>query len=154
VLHKAQGEYAKAETLYRRALQMYEGLYPKGRYPHGHPDLANSITNLAALHQEQGKHARAEPLFRRALEMYAASAAALAETAAEATGLNYLAKLPATRDGYLAVTKPPHKGDTYLAVWQSKAALSRLYERRHLAVLAASSTEARSLWNSILALHR
>jgi CHAT domain-containing protein len=154
LLHEDQGEYARAEPLFRRALKMYEGLYPKARYPHGHPHLAQSITNLAGLHKAQVEYARAEPLLRRALHMYAASAAALAETAPEATALNYLASLPGTRDAYLSVTRPPRKADTYLAVWQSKAALSRLYERRHLAVLATSSTEARSLWNGILALRR
>jgi CHAT domain-containing protein len=86
--------------------------------------------------------------------MHAASAAALGASAPEATSLNYLAKLPLTRDAYLSVTRPPSRADAYLAVWQSKAALSRLYERRHLTVLAASSRQARALWTGILALRR
>jgi CHAT domain-containing protein len=154
LLHDSRGEYAKAESHYARALRMREGLYPPARYPQGHPELASSIHHRAALHQAQGENAKAEPLFRRALQMYAASAAALAASASEATALNYLASLPLTRDGYLSVTRPPHEADTYPAVWQSKAALSRLYERRHLAVLAASSNEARSLWEGVLARRR
>src|SRR5262249_32086638 len=43
---------------------------------------------------------------------------------------------------------------SYQAVWQSKASLSRIYERRHLAVLAAASPQARSLWQSLLLLRR
>jgi CHAT domain-containing protein len=86
--------------------------------------------------------------------MYAASAAALAASAPEATSMNYLARLPATRDTYLSATRPLHEADAYPAVWQTKAALSRLYERRHLAVLAATSPRARSLWDGVLALRR
>lgn len=48
--------YAKAEPLYRRALEMVEGMYPKGRYPQGHPHLATSLNNLAGLHDSQGDY--------------------------------------------------------------------------------------------------
>jgi CHAT domain-containing protein len=153
-LYLAQGDYARAEPLYRRALRMNEGLYPQARYPQGHPLLAQSLNNLAGLHEAQGEYASAEPLFRRAVAMFVASAAALAASAPEATSLNYLARLPLTRDGYLSVTRAASRADAYEAVWQSKAALSRLYERRHLAVLAASSPDARSLWDAVLTLRR
>jgi CHAT domain-containing protein len=153
-LHEAQGEYSKAEALYARALKMNEALYPPTRYPQGHPDLALSINNLALLHKGQGEYGKAEPLLARALRMYQSSAAALAATAAEATALNYLSSLPLSRDGYLTVTRHLPKTDAYLAVWQSKAALSRIYEARHLAVLAADSPQARSLWQSLLSLRR
>jgi CHAT domain-containing protein len=153
-LHQAQGEYGKAEPLYARALKMYEALYPPARFPQGHPDLARSINNLAFLHQAQGEYGKAEPLLARALKMYQGSAAGLAATAAEATALNYLGSLPLTRDGYLSVTRHLPKADSYLPVWQSKAALSRIYEGRHLAVLAAASPEARSQWQALLSLRR
>jgi tetratricopeptide (TPR) repeat protein len=155
VVHKEQGKHDQAEQGFRRALAMRQGLYPRKRYPHGHPELAASLNNLAFLYLERREYARAEPLFRRALNMYAASAAHLATSAPEATALNYLARLPLTRDGYLSVTRPLSRADSYQSVWQSKAALSRLYERRHLAVLAAaSSREGGSLWNAILVLRR
>jgi CHAT domain-containing protein len=153
-LHKAQGEYSKAEPLYARALTMNEALFPPARFPQGHPDLANSLNNLATLYQAQGKDGKAEPLFARTLTMYGSSAAALASSAPEATALNYLSSLPLTRDGYLSVTRHLPEADSYLAVWQSKAALSRIYERRHLAVLAAASPKARSLFDEIRTLRR
>jgi hypothetical protein len=133
---------------------MRETLYPRERYPHGHPLLASSLNNLAFHHLAQGEYARAEKLYRRALVMYVSSAEALAPSTPVATALNYLASLPATRDAYLSVTRPPLEVDSYAAIWQSKAALARLYERRHLAVLAASSKQARSLWHAVLALRR
>src|SRR5206468_2724657 len=120
-LHQAQGEYARAEPLFRRALEMREALFPRAGYPQGHPHLASSLNNLAGLHQAQGEDARAEPLYRRALQMYASSATALAAFAPEATSLNYLFSLPPSCDGYLSVTRRLHEVDAYQAVWQSKA---------------------------------
>ncbi len=35
---------------------MHEALYPKERYPHGHPDLATSLNNLGVLLQDQGAY--------------------------------------------------------------------------------------------------
>jgi CHAT domain-containing protein len=154
LLHEAQGSYGKAEPLLARALTMYESLFPPAHFPQGHPDLALSINNLAGLHQGQGSYGKAEPLLARALRMYGSSAAALAASAPEATALNYLSSLPRTRDAYLSVTRHLPNADSYLAVWQSKAALSRIYEQRHLAVLAAGSPQARSLWQSLLSLGR
>ena len=153
-MHDAQGEYAKAEPLYARALKMREGLYPKARFPQGHPELAVSLSNLAALHAAREEYAKAEPLFHQALDMYTASATALAASSPEATALNYVLSVPLVRDAYLSTTIHLPKLDVYPAVWQSKAALSRVYERRHLAILAASSKESRELWNAILALER
>ncbi len=58
----AQGKYAEAELLVRRALEIMEAaLGPE------HPHVATTLNNLAALLQAQGKYAEAEPLYRRAL---------------------------------------------------------------------------------------
>ena len=35
-----------------------------------HPDVAQSLNNLALLYYSQGKYAEAEPLYRRALEIF------------------------------------------------------------------------------------
>src|SRR5262245_64161046 len=55
-----RGEYAPATDLLRQALAMLQKLYPKGRHPQGHPDLATSLNNLGALLEAQGEYARAE----------------------------------------------------------------------------------------------
>ena len=47
---------------YERALAMVESLYPKDRYPQGHPDLAGSLNNLGALLQAQGSYVEAGEL--------------------------------------------------------------------------------------------
>jgi len=41
----------------------------KAALPAGHPDIAPSLDNLAALLQTTGSHAEAEPLDREALEI-------------------------------------------------------------------------------------
>jgi tetratricopeptide (TPR) repeat protein len=62
LLYGAQGHYAAAEPLHRRALAIRE----KTLGP-DHPDVAVSLNNLADLYQFQGRYADAEPLYQRAL---------------------------------------------------------------------------------------
>jgi CHAT domain-containing protein/tetratricopeptide (TPR) repeat protein len=64
-----RGDYAGAEGFYRRALAMCEKLYPRERYPQGHPDLALCLNNLGLLLSDRGDDSRAEALLRRALAM-------------------------------------------------------------------------------------
>lgn len=61
-LYRAQGQYAQAEPLLRRAL----GIFEKALGPN-YPDVALSLNNLALLYHAQGQYAQAEALFRRAL---------------------------------------------------------------------------------------
>src|SRR5205085_1221348 len=66
---RAQGELAKAEPLYREAVAMRRALYPKGKFPHGHKDLAATLNNLGSLLSAQGEQAQAERCYREALAM-------------------------------------------------------------------------------------
>jgi CHAT domain-containing protein/tetratricopeptide (TPR) repeat protein len=63
------GKSFEATEVVRRALDIYRRLYPKERFPQGHPYLATSIDNLAILYQSAGQYARAEPLYKEALAM-------------------------------------------------------------------------------------
>jgi len=63
----AAGNYAEAEPLFRRGLEIREAQLGKD-----HLDVANSLNNLAALFWAQGNYAEAEPLFRRALVIWEA----------------------------------------------------------------------------------
>jgi CHAT domain-containing protein len=148
ILLQAQGEYARAEPFYRDALQMRQKLYPQGRYPDGHPDLARSLGNLGALLRARGEYAKAEPFFRDALAMFEAQLRTFADLKAEAEALNRLAAFPATRDAFLTVSRHlPPRAEHYEPVWQQKALLARIFERRHLDTLAASADdETRALF--------
>jgi tetratricopeptide (TPR) repeat protein len=57
-----QGRYAQAIPLAERVLAIRE----KALGP-AHPDVANSLNNLAALYEALGDYAKAEPLFLRSL---------------------------------------------------------------------------------------
>jgi CHAT domain-containing protein/tetratricopeptide (TPR) repeat protein len=48
---------------------MREALYPKERYPQGHPLLASSLNNLGSLLRAQGDYGGARGYYQRALEM-------------------------------------------------------------------------------------
>jgi CHAT domain-containing protein/Tfp pilus assembly protein PilF len=152
IAYRGMGKYAKAEPPLRRALAMVEKLYPPKRYKDGHPYLALSLCFLATLHRARGEHGRAVPLLRSALGMYHASATGMAASSDEATALNFLARQPPVRDSYLSATRGYSGADTYGPVWQTKAILARLAERRNLAVLASASDEARRAWETTIAL--
>ncbi len=58
----AQGRFAEAEPLFKRALAIREeALGPE------HPAVAINLNNLALLYWSQGKYAEAEPLYKRSL---------------------------------------------------------------------------------------
>ena len=61
-LYDTQGDYAKAEPLYKRSLAIWE----KALGP-DHPDVATSLNNLALLYDTEGDYAKAEPLYKRSL---------------------------------------------------------------------------------------
>lgn len=59
-----QGKYAEAEPLYKQSLKIME----KALGPH-HPEVGNTLNNLAALYRAQRKYAEAEPLYKRLLKI-------------------------------------------------------------------------------------
>ncbi|EFH79692.1 FxSxx-COOH system tetratricopeptide repeat protein [Ktedonobacter racemifer] len=61
---KDRARYREAEPLYQRALQIREQ-----QVGPDHPDVAQSLNNLANLYSDQGKYAEAEPLHQRALQI-------------------------------------------------------------------------------------
>jgi tetratricopeptide (TPR) repeat protein len=62
ILRRQQGEFAEAEQLYRRALEIRERVQGPN-----HPDVAMVLNNLAALEVAQGSYDVARPLLERAL---------------------------------------------------------------------------------------
>src|SRR5439155_467798 len=67
-LYKAQGQYAKAEPLCQRSLNIRET-----KLGPDHPDVARSLNSLATLYTAQGQYAQAEPLCQRSLKIREAS---------------------------------------------------------------------------------
>jgi CHAT domain-containing protein/Tfp pilus assembly protein PilF len=142
-----QDELVQAEPYRRRTLAMLQKLYPKEHYPIGNRQLAVGLHNLGSLLWVRGEPVQAEPYFRQALTMYQQLVAAVLAGSAEAEGLNYLAELPDTRDGYLSVTRalPDKTGAAYAAVWQTKGAVARMLQQRRLGLLLSGDKATRAL---------
>jgi tetratricopeptide (TPR) repeat protein len=87
------GDYAKAEPLYRRALEVREKALGAE-----HPGTAMSLNNLAELYKTNGEYAKAEPFLLRALAIR--EKALGPEHPDTATSLNNLAGLYRAMDDY------------------------------------------------------
>ncbi|HEX7314388.1 MAG TPA: FxSxx-COOH system tetratricopeptide repeat protein [Pyrinomonadaceae bacterium] len=60
-----RAQYAEAVALFKRALAIRERMLGAE-----HPDVAMSLSDLAAVYDHQGRYAEAEPLFKRALAIH------------------------------------------------------------------------------------
>lgn len=67
-VNREQGRYARAETLYLRAIPLWEQLLGADQ-----PRLATTLNNLAAIYVDQGRLEEAEPRLRRARDIWTAS---------------------------------------------------------------------------------
>ncbi|MFN3918930.1 MAG: tetratricopeptide repeat protein, partial [Methylohalobius sp.] len=65
-LYKAQGDYAKAEPLYKRALAIWEKAFGPD-----HPNVATLLENLAGLYRATNREAEANALEQRAAKIRA-----------------------------------------------------------------------------------
>jgi CHAT domain-containing protein/Tfp pilus assembly protein PilF len=149
-LYHEAGDRARAQPLLCEALAMNHALYPKERFPHGHPDLAQSLRNLGFMHLAAGEPAQAEPLLREALAMYSQLLRQYADLAAEAESINFASCLPRTRDALLSLTRPlPASAAAYDALWDSRALLTRLQERRHRDLVASTDPETAKLGDEL-----
>ncbi|MGI2905139.1 tetratricopeptide repeat protein [Tolypothrix sp. VBCCA 56010] len=88
-----EGKYTQAIPLAERALEITEKVLGKE-----HPDVAESLNNLAVLYQEQGSYQKAEPLFVRSLAIYEKIFGK--EHRLVATSLNNLAELYREQGSY------------------------------------------------------
>jgi CHAT domain-containing protein/Tfp pilus assembly protein PilF len=132
-LFLVQRKCDRAEPFYRDGLAMCRKLYPRQHYPDGHPDLALGLNNWGSLLFFQGKDTAAVAALGQGLAMYQKLADVFAETHAEAEALNYLASLPGTQHIFLSATLRLSKTDPaahYAILWEGKAALARVLERR------------------------
>jgi tetratricopeptide (TPR) repeat protein len=64
LLYDEMGNYAAAEPLYRRSMEIRRATLGEG-----HPDYAMSLSNLGLLYHAMGKYAAAVPFLRQAVEI-------------------------------------------------------------------------------------
>jgi tetratricopeptide (TPR) repeat protein/CHAT domain-containing protein len=151
-----QGEYAQALPYHKQALAMRRQLYPPDLYPQGHPDLAESLNNVGFVLAARGEYAQALPYSQQAQAMYQQLVSSFLTGASEAETYNFAASLPQARDGLLSLYAhlAPADETFYLPVWQGKAAITRLLERRQQALLETADAETQQLWRQLLATRR
>jgi tetratricopeptide (TPR) repeat protein len=104
----AVGDYAKAEPLYKHALEIWQIVLGPD-----HPLTANGLNNLGGVYMAMGDYAKAEPLYQRALAIRQKVLGP--EHPNTATCLNNLARLYQTMGDYAKAEPLCHRA---LAIWQ------------------------------------
>ena len=125
-----QGKYAEAAKIAKRASALAEKDFGPD-----HPNVAQSLNNLALLYRAQGRYAAAEPLYKRSLRIY--EKALGPDYPAVATTLNNLAALY-QRQGRYAAAEPLYKRSL------------RVYEK----VLGADHPTVATTLNNLAALYQ
>ena len=64
------GRIAEAAREFKSAVELREKLYPKDKYPDGHPALALGLIYLGKAYHDMGDYGQAEPLFQQALKIF------------------------------------------------------------------------------------
>jgi CHAT domain-containing protein/Tfp pilus assembly protein PilF len=153
----ARGEYGRALDYHRQALAMYQRLYPREQYPDGHPDLAKALHNLGGVLHAQGQYAEALGYYGQGLDMHGRLVGAFADAAAEAEALNYLVSLPGTRGILLSCSASAGDAsaeEAYAALWQHKAAVTAVVQRRQLLLHARDDEATRPLADELAEVRR
>jgi CHAT domain-containing protein len=148
-----RGELDQALEYDLRAAKMNEQLYPPDRYPHGHRNVAVGLHNLGMLHEARGEPELAMASFRRALTMLQNISAEFVVNASEAEALNFNADLPAVQNCLISLNQRLARKDDriYGLIWEQKARVTRIVQRRQQALFLTSDPEARIIGRELAA---
>jgi CHAT domain-containing protein len=145
-LQAERGAHDDAGRSVRDGLAMVRKLYPPEAYPDGHPQLVLGLwtTSILALKRKKDDEARA-PL-GEALAMQTRLLRRYADVQSEAAARNYAATVPDVRDLLLFASRAePSPAEVYDLIWDSRAALTRVEERRHRDLLSHRDPSTREL---------
>jgi CHAT domain-containing protein/Tfp pilus assembly protein PilF len=155
-LLRNHGDYAGARAYFEQALAMFQAIYPKDQYPQGHPYLAGELNRLGGLLQVQADYAGALAYSQKALDMYQGLTEILIHATSEAEALNYLARIPLTRDLFLSASRqlPDRDVACYAQVWRSKGAVLRILRSRQQTFWQLADPKSRDLWERLIQTRR
>jgi CHAT domain-containing protein len=122
---------------------MDQALYPKERYPLGHPTLELGLSNLGNLLRTEGKYTEAWPLLIQAADISHDLAEVFLAATSEAEALDYLAQFPALRDRLISISLhlPESSEAAYAQIWRGKAAIARTLQRRQALLFDLAKTD-------------
>jgi CHAT domain-containing protein len=147
IIAKESGRYEEARTYYERGLAMYRKIYPPERFPTGHVDLAVCLSNLSLVSSALGQHDKALQYATEAMKMQRQLIDREIAIASESEALTLVRALNFLRDFYLslALHVPGSDEAVYRMVWDSKASVTRVLERRHAAARLVGNESAANL---------
>jgi tetratricopeptide (TPR) repeat protein/CHAT domain-containing protein len=158
---KRLGQPERALPFSQQSLRMLRLLYPAEQFPQGHPYLALGLNNVGAMLLELGQPEQALTHYRQALEMFSTYLEAQAATAPEAQALDLLDSLPTPSYRLLTLARQLDidPREIYPALWQSRAALTRLLQQRQQALRltladAGVSAQVRQHWQRLVEVRR
>ncbi|HEX7448740.1 MAG TPA: CHAT domain-containing tetratricopeptide repeat protein [Pirellulales bacterium] len=127
-----QGNYRLALDLQKRSTAMFTALYPTDLYPDGHRELADSLANLGGLLQLQEAYADATETLLHAQDICQKLIDAFVFGASEAESLNFLSRLPPTRDALLTIShhKAVPADRMYSGIWARRGLVAQLSSSR------------------------
>lgn len=123
----------QARELLEESLASRRATFPKEKYPFGHGSLAYTLENTAKHYKRTGDLDRAANLYQETVVIRQALAEKYLASASEAEAIAFLPTQQAARDGFVSLAADASKQivDVYPFVWQTKAMLTRILERRH-----------------------
>jgi CHAT domain-containing protein/tetratricopeptide (TPR) repeat protein len=147
ILLKEMGRYEEAKGYYERGLAIYRKQYPKEHFPAGQVDLATCLSNVSLVAGAMGQHQRALEYATEARSMHHRLIERELAIAPESEALTLVRSLDLLRGIYLsaAVAVPGSDDAAYKQVWDSKAAVTRVLERRHAAARLSGNESAPKL---------
>jgi CHAT domain-containing protein/tetratricopeptide (TPR) repeat protein len=152
-IYSLRGDLDQALNSYRQVLALHEQLYPPDRYPHGHYNMAVGLHNLGMLLETRGDLNEAMALYRRALTMLQGLSSEFAASASEAEALNFEAGLPMVHNCLMSLNQRLPRPDPHLygLIWDGKASVTRIVQRRQRALFLACDPEARVIGRELAA---
>jgi tetratricopeptide (TPR) repeat protein len=119
-----QGKYAEATEIAKRSLALAEK-----KFGPDHPDIGQSLNNLAALYDSQGRYAEAEPLYKRALTICErAESRATAQSSSAVSGRGTCDRITPSIGprSLVACSIDSGHGEHRLRSWQLRAMIGRV----------------------------
>jgi tetratricopeptide (TPR) repeat protein len=138
---EALGQTEKALGYFRQSLEMYRRQFPASKYPDGHPDLAVGLNSMGEVLRIMNRRDEAIDHLLQGLSMQQRLLRRELATASEEAAFDKVKSQPLFRDHFLSATRSTQTTDrdVFIAIWPSRAMVTRLLEQRQASARAAGT---------------